>query len=63
MDINFFVFFNREKFLVMYIFVKDYVVVQKFLDNISSGGFVFNDIMMYVGCKFIVNMVILVFFS
>lgn len=53
MDINFFVFFNREKFLVMYIFVKDYVVVQKFLDNISSGGFVFNDIMMYVGCKFI----------
>lgn len=62
MDINFLAFFNREKPLAMYIFAKDHAVAQKFLDNTSSGGFVFNDTMMHAGCKFIVNMVILVFF-
>lgn len=62
MDINFLAFFNREKPLAMYIFAKDHAVAQKFLDNTSSGGFVFNDTMMHAGCKFIVNMVILVSF-
>lgn len=36
----------------MYIFAKDRAVAQKFLDNTSSGGFVFNDTMMHAGCKF-----------
>lgn len=63
MDINFLAFFNREKPLAMYIFAKDHAVAQKFLDNTSSGGFVFNDTMMHAGCKFIVNMVILVSFQ
>lgn len=36
----------------MYIFAKDHAVAQKFLDNTSSGGFVFNDTMMHAGCKF-----------
>lgn len=66
MDINFLAFFNREKPLAMYIFAKDHTVAQKFLDNTSSGGFVFNDTMMHAGCKFIytnvVNMLILVSF-
>lgn len=53
MDINFLAFFNREKPLAMYIFAKDHAVAQKFLDNTSSGGFVFNDTMMHAGCKFI----------
>lgn len=45
-------FVNREKPLAMYIFAKDRAVAQKFLDNTSSGGFVFNDTMMHAGCKF-----------
>lgn len=53
MDINFLAFLNREKPLAMYIFAKDHAVAQKFLDNTSSGGFVFNDTMMHAGCKFI----------
>lgn len=52
MDINFLAFLNREKPLAMYIFAKDHAVAQKFLDNTSSGGFVFNDTMMHAGCKF-----------
>lgn len=42
----------REKPLAMYVFSKDHEVAKKFLDNTSSGGFVFNDTMMHAGCKF-----------
>lgn len=43
-------FINKgEKPLAMYIFAKDRAVAQKFLDNTSSGGFVFNDTMMHAG--------------
>ncbi|XP_078331765.1 aldehyde dehydrogenase family 3 member B1-like isoform X3 [Crassostrea virginica] len=38
-----------EKPLAMYVFSKDHEVAKKFLDNTSSGGFVFNDTMMHAG--------------
>ena len=45
----------REKPLAMYVFSKDHEVAKKFLDNTSSGGFVFNDTMMHAGCKFSIS--------
>lgn len=38
-----------EKPLAMYVFSKDHTVAEKFLQNTSSGGFVFNDTMMHAG--------------
>ncbi|XP_061182881.1 aldehyde dehydrogenase family 3 member B1-like isoform X2 [Saccostrea echinata] len=38
-----------EKPLAMYVFSKDHTVAERFLQNTSSGGFVFNDTMMHAG--------------